>query len=52
MKETFSFFLPIFIPSGVGVSTLNLSSHMLDEHGLIELLTNAGYTVERFDYEA
>ena len=28
------------------------AAHIIGEHGLVQLLTNAGYTVERYDYEA
>ena len=41
-----------YLASGETVFFAVGEAHMLDEHGLIELLTNAGYTVERFDYEA
>ena len=41
-----------YLASGKTVFFAVGAAHMLGEHGLVQLLTNAGYTVERYDYEA
>ena len=41
-----------YLASGKTVFFAVGAAHMVGEHGLLELLTDAGYTVERYDYEA
>lgn len=41
-----------YLASGETVFFAVGAAHMLGAHGLVQLLTDAGYTVERFDYEA
>ena len=41
-----------YLASGETVFFAVGAAHMVGEHGLVQLLTDAGYTVERYDYEA
>ena len=41
-----------YLASGETVFFAVGAAHMVGDHGLVQLLTDAGYTVERFDYNA
>ena len=41
-----------YLASGETVFFAVGAAHMVGDHGLVQLLTDAGYTVERFDYTA
>ena len=41
-----------YLTSGDTVFVAVGAAHMVGEHGLVQLLTDAGYTVERYDYTA